>query len=225
MLFTRRNLLLTGAAGATMASTPAFAESGRLAFDINRNGERVGSHDVRLRRSGDQIEVDIDIDIKVGLGFVTLYRYTHTNREIYEGTQLVAMSSRTNDNGTPHRVDVRRRGDELVIDGDDGTIRAPGNLFPTTYWQPRSVSTSRWIDSQSGRVVESSVQRVGTEIIRYEGRDVACDRYALRGEVDLDLWYGPHGWSKLAFNYGGSNIDYVRRPESDVASLSQAVAS
>lgn len=208
-----------------MAATAARADEGRLLFDVRRNGERIGTHELRLRRSGDRIEADIAIDLKVKLAFVTVYRYRHRNHEVYEAGRLLSMSSRTDNNGEKLRVDVARDGDELVVQGSSGALRAPGDLLPTTYWQPRSMAQSRWIDSQNGRLVAGRVERAGVERVAYEGRQIECERYRLRGDLDLDLWYGPEGWAKLAFQFGGSRIDYGRRAESDVASLPQAVTS
>ncbi len=235
-MLSRRDFALTGAAGALVMASPGRASAaggaaadaavdGKLVFDVYREGDRIGHHAVRLRQDGERVEVDIDIDLQVKFAFFTAYRYRHRNREVYDGLDLVSMSSRTDNNGERIAVDVRRDGDALVIDGKDGRRRAPGDLIPTTYWQPRSVEQTRWIDSQNGRVVESEVTRVGTERIRYEGREVAAERFRLRGDLDCDLWYGPEGWAKLAFEVRGSRISYRRRPESDVASLDQAVRS
>lgn len=207
------------------AARPAAAADGRLLFDVFRGDSRIGRHELRVRRVGDRIETDVAIDLEVKLAFVTLYRYRHRNREVYEGDRLVQMSSRTNNNGEDLAVDIRREGETLLIDGAEGRVTAPGQLFPTTYWQPRSVEAGAWIDSQSGRIVESRVEAVGEEVIAYEGRDIVCRRYALRGDLDCDLWYGPEGWAKLAFEVSGSRISYRRRPESDLASLPQALAS
>lgn len=228
-MFSRRQFALTGtaAAGTLVMARPGLAQGvdGRLVFDVYREGDRIGTHELRLRQDGDRIEADIHIDLAVKFAFLTAYRYEHRNREVYEGDQLVSMRSRTNNNGERIAVDVERDGDELVVDGKDGRRRVAGDLIPTTYWQPRSVRQNRWIDSQNGRVVASEVTAMGAERIRYEGREVAADRFKLRGDLDCDLWYGPEGWAKLAFEVKGSRISYRRRAESDVASLEPAVRS
>jgi len=228
-MFSRRRFALVGtaAAGTLVMARPGLAQGvdGRLIFDVYRGGDRIGTHDLRLRQQGDRIETDIHIDLAVKFAFITGFRYEHRNREVYEGDQLVSMSSRTNNNGERIKVDVKRDGDELVVDGKNGRRRIAGDLIPTTYWQPRSVRHDRWIDSQNGRIVQSEVTAMGAERIRYEGREVAADRFKLRGDLDCDLWYGPEGWAKLTFEARGSLISYRRRAESDVASLAPAVRS
>jgi hypothetical protein len=224
-MLSRRQFALTGAAGALVMAGPARAADGRLIFDVYREGDRIGTHEVRLRKNGERLEVDIDIDLQVKFAIVTAYRYRHRNREVYEGPRLISMSSRTNDNGEKYAVDVRRDGDELVVDGIEGTQRVAGDLIPTTYWQPRSVNFDRWIDSQKGKIVEAEVTHVGAEQIAYEGGQITAEHYRLRGEFACDLWYADQGWAKLVFEVKDSRIRYRRREESDVASLEQAVSS
>ncbi len=225
MALTRRQIWLTGSAAMSMVAWPARASDGRLVFDVYRNGSKIGTHAITLRASGARVEVDIAIDLEVTLAIVPVYTYRHRNHEVYEGAELVSMSSRTNDNGEELRVDIHRDGDELVIDGSAGTRRVAGELIPTTYWQPRTVERERWIDSQNGRVLSIEVRDEGTERIRYEGRMLECRRYAFSGEAEGVLWYGPEGWAKFAFEVRDSRIEYRRLPESDVASLPLAVPS
>ncbi len=225
MHLTRRHAMIAGAAGLTLAGRPAAAADGRLLFDVYRNDGYIGSHEILFRQVGDRLETDIAIDLDVKFAFITVYRYRHRNHEIYEGGQLVQMSSRTDDNGKKLSVDVHREGDELVIHGADGRLRVAGDLVPTTYWQPTSIAASAWIDSQHGRVLNSEVTDLGEAPIEYDGRTVLCRHFRKEGDLSLDLWYGPDGWTTLAFELSGSRFTYRRRPESDVASLPQAVAS
>ena len=220
----RRRFVAGAAAGGLLWPTSALADTGLLAFDVSRNGSPIGSHVVRLRRSGDRVESDIAIDLEVKIAFVTAYRYTHRNREVYEGHRLVAMDAWTDDDGDRYEVRARAEGERLIVDGADGRREVAASILPTTYWKPRMVQQDAWLSTQHGRVVRARSELVGSETLEVAGRPVACDHYALRGDVNLDLWYGPLGWTQLEFKIRGDNlIRYTRRPESDVASLPQAV--
>ncbi len=224
--FDRRRFVVTAAAGGLLLPGTARADDGLLAFDVFRNDGRIGTHQVRMRQDGNRVETDIAIDLEVKIAFVTAYRYTHRNHEVYVDDRLVTMQSWTDDNGTRYEVDARNRGDRLVVNGTDGTVELPASMLPTTYWKPRMVQDTSWINTQHGRLVEGRSELVGEEIVEVGGEPVPCERFAIRGDIDLDLWYGPIGWTQLAFTVRGSNhIRYTRRPESDVASLRQAISS
>ncbi|MEO1092594.1 MAG: DUF6134 family protein [Pseudomonadota bacterium] len=225
LLSDRRRFLAGAAASALIAPGIARAAQGRLAFDILRDGNPIGTHVLSFDRAGDRLETTIAIDILVKIAFVPVYRYTHRNREVYDGDQLVSMASETDDNGSAYRVNVRQDSAGLLVDGSSGVATVPAATLPTTYWKPRTVQETRWIDTQRGSIIEGRSTLVGTETVLVGNEAVACERYALRGDLDLDLWYGSVGWAKLGFQIQGNDITYRRRPESDVASLPQAVLS
>ena len=220
----RRHFVASAAAGGLLLPATARADTGLLAFDVSRNGSKIGSHSITLRQDGNRVESDIAIDLEVKLAFITAYRYTHRNHEVYVDDQLVSMQSWTDDNGSRYEVEARNRGDRLEVRGTDGTVELPASILPTTYWKPRMVQDASWINTQHGRLVEGRSELVGEEVVEVGGQSVECERFAIRGDIALDLWYGPIGWTQLAFTVRGDNhIRYTRRPESDVASLPQAI--
>ncbi len=211
----RRQVLTRGlgmVAGMAMVGTKsagAAAASGDLRFEVMRNGSEIGYHVLTFRQQGERLSVDIDIDLRVRFAFITAYRYEHRNHEEWEDGRLFSFKSRTNDNGTRHRVETRRDGGQLVIVGSAGRLTAPPDLLPTTYWHRNFMDRDRWIDTQNGRIVESAVTPEGTERIESAGRRVEAKRYKVRGDLDVDLWYHDERWVKLGFDASdGSRIEY-----------------
>ena len=120
-----------------------------------------------------------------------------------------SFASRTDDNGTAHRVQARRSGDRILVEGDQGIVEAPGDALPTTYWHRRFLDRPQWIDTQGGRLLSCSVSPRGVERIAAVDREVAADRFAVAGDLQLDLWYVGEQWVKLAFpGPDGTPIDY-----------------
>ena len=151
-----------------------------------RDGSPIGRHGLRFTPTG-PAAVEIDIELAVKVAFVTVYRYRHVNRELWEGDRLVSFSSRTDDNGTAHRSGPpvgrldpgggrpgRRRGAQR---GDADDLLAP----------PR-VAGPAWIDSQNGRLLNCRVAAAGPAT--WPGRpDRGRGRFAVTGDLSLDLWY------------------------------------
>jgi len=187
----------------------AVAGSGDLRFDVLRNGSEIGYHVLSFAQDGDRLTVDIDIELRVRVAFITAYRYEHRNREQWEANELLSFKSRTNDNGTRHAVEAHRDGEQLIVRGSEGRLQVPVSTLPTTYWHRNFMERDRWIDTQNGRIVESSVTGRGTERIEKAGEMVEAERFAVRGDLDVDLWYHDDRWVKLGFTASdGSRIDY-----------------
>ena len=187
----------------------AAASTGDLRFAVFRDGSEIGYHVLSFAQDGERLTVDIDIELRVRFAFITAYRYEHHNREEWEAGALLGFRSRTNDNGTHHEVETRREGDQLLIQGTHGRLEGPASMLPTTYWHRNFMDRDRWIDTQNGRIVESAVEPGGTETIESAGRMVEAQRFRVRGDLDVDLWYHDERWVKLAFDVSdGSRIDY-----------------
>jgi len=197
-------MAIGGSAGLAHGST-----RGDLRFDVARNDSRIGYHVLSFAQDGDRLTVDIDIELRVKIAFVTVYRYEHRNREEWRGGVLQGFKSRTNDNGKRHSVTARRADDTIVIEGTDGRIEGPASLLPTTYWHRNFMQRREWIDTQNGRLVQSSVEPHVLEQIAVADEMMEAKHFKVRGDLDVDLWYADDRWVKLAFGASdGSQIDY-----------------
>lgn len=211
----RRRFMQSGSglvAGMAISGTAGPAPGntiGDLRFDVARNDSRIGYHVLSFAQDGNRLTVDIDIELRVKIAFVTVYRYEHRNREQWQDGVLQGFKSRTNDNGTRHSVTASRSGAELVIEGSKGQVRGPGSLLPTSYWHRNFMRQQQWLDTQEGRIVTSTVQPKGLEQIAVANEMREARHFALRGDLDVDLWYADERWAKLAFPASdGSLIDY-----------------
>lgn len=183
--------------------------SGDLRFDVARNDSLIGYHVLSFAQEGDRLTVDINIELRVKIAFVTVYRYEHRNREQWQDGVLQGFKSRTNDNGTRHSVTASRSGNELVIEGSKGKVEGPASLLPTSYWHRNFMEQRQWIDTQEGRIVTSTVEPKGLEQIAVADELREARHFALRGDLDVDLWYADDRWVKLSFPASdGSLIDY-----------------
>ena len=182
----------------------------RLIFTAYRNGSRLGFHQIGFAEEEGRLTVDIEIAFDVKLAFIPLYRYRHRNREVWEGAQLVSMSTETDDNGTTFKVEVARKGDRLLVKGADGRMELPGDTPTTSYWNEAAMARGEWLDTQSGRLVRSDVTKKPIELALVEGRDVEATPYDLVGDITCTLWYAGGRWVKLRFlGEDGSVIDYA----------------
>lgn len=136
--------------------------------------------------------VAIAINIQVRrLGF-TVFRYEHTNNELWRDGQLVSLESKTFDDGDDEFASVRRNAGALVIDGSGYKGDAPANSAPTSYWNYETVSRPQWFSSQSGKLLNLTITQ------RDEG---GLERVDLTGDFNNTLFYdADKEWRGCRFN-------------------------
>ena len=138
---TRRALILSSLAAAATASAGPMPASSRLSFRVVRKGSVIGSHIFDFVRDGDALTVNISVDITIGLGPVTVFRYRHRAIERWAGDTFAGIDAETNDDGTRHKVAVRREGTGLAVERMGGSrYIAPANAMAATHWNRRMLS-------------------------------------------------------------------------------------
>ena len=201
-----------------MVSTiaPAAAETsepyaGKLAFTVLRGDKPIGTHEITFTEVGDETHVDIDIELAVKIGFLTVFRYTHQNREVWKGGQLVSVSTDTHDDGKEFEVRAAQAKDGLHVRTLADERILPSTAIPTSYWNPEILRNKQWLDTQRGILLDIDVGKVGLETVKLaDGRAVEAERYEVTGDLNITVWYTPQGeWVKLSFPARGSDIEYV----------------
>jgi hypothetical protein len=222
-MIARRELLIGGGAlavlpgllhpGAARAAPPPPPPPGdRLGFDILRKGSLLGHHLLTFATAADRLTVKVEVSLLYKLLGITLFHYNHHCTEVWEGGQVVALDSRTDDNGSPSQLTARRAAAGLVVEAT-GTPRytAPANALPATHWNQHELD-GPWINTENGKLLRPHVTPAGTETIPAAGgRSLIARQFDLSGDVQLAMWYDRIGWAGLAFTRGGAPIRYERQ--------------
>ncbi|MFN3278657.1 MAG: DUF6134 family protein [Paracoccus hibiscisoli] len=176
------------------ASVPA---SGRLAFDVIRKDRDIGDYVVTFRGAGDDLTVEVatDVRVKVPVIGVSAYRFTQASTETWRVGQLAGLTSRTDDNGTPHDIRV-----------------GATSLIPASLWNADLVRASTVLNTVDGSTDAISVSNLGPENVATGSGPVSATHYAVRGGLERDLWYAGATLVHVRFlAEDGSQIDYVLR--------------
>ena len=190
--------LLGAAAPAAMAAPQASVPpSGRLAFDVIRNGRDIGDYVVSFRGKGNDLTVNVatDVSVKVPVIGVSAYRFKQDSTETWRGGRLAGLTSRTDDNGTPHDISV-----------------GATSLIPASLWNADLLHSGQVLNTIDGSTDAIRVQNLGSEAVATGGGQVRADHYAVRGGLDRDLWYAGATLVHVRFTAeDGSQVDYVLR--------------
>jgi len=200
-------------AGAAMAATLPVPPANRLGFDVIMGSRKLGTHDLVFHPQPDGLLVEVAVDLAYKLGPMTLFRYTHTAHERWQGGQVIEMDTQTNENGTHYRVDARRENGALVVRPQGKpSYTAPADALPATHWNHRELD-GPMINTQNGELLRPQIAPEGLfTVAAADGKSLRVRKYALTGPVKLNLWYDEaQEWAGLSFVKGGFEVRYARR--------------
>lgn len=205
-------LLLANAAAATSLVPKGWAEDGLIKFKVYREGDPLGVVMLRFDIKDGKYVVDTQTLLDFRVGPFTLYYYALRAQDEWDGSNLVRARGVVNDDGEVFIVDGRAEPGGFRFAGSDGEHLAPaGKSVPSTYWNYALTDATKLIDLQYGRLRNITMTEVGPETILAEGKQVEAVHYQMRGELDLDIWYGRNGeWVKMTFVHDGADFEYVR---------------
>lgn len=187
---------------ATALALPAGAMSlpdgGSLRFDVLRKGKDIGDHSYRFSGNGVAftVTVDTDVAVKVPLIRTKVYSFEHRSVENWKGGKLSKISSATNDNGEPYKLQTKGNG-----------------TLPASLWNEDIVRAKKLINTIDGKMMSVRVSDLGTEAVRVGGGTVNARHYRLSGDLARDLWYDDKGnLARVVFKADdGSTVTYVRK--------------
>lgn len=208
----RRALIGGIGAGLLAPAGRLMADSGgRRRFRVLRDGDEIGSHVMDVRPgAGGEIQVAIEIELKVKILGITAYRYTMSNREIWQGGKLTSLDSVTNDDGEADHAKARASGGMLEIDGSVYQGVVSGDAVSTTYWSMAFLERGTWINTQTGVPIEVTTARLGAGEVAGQGGAIATERWSAKGEnLDIVLHYAGGEWASVEFDAGGEPAQYL----------------
>lgn len=211
-------VLALGIGAPASLASPVEPQGGEvIAFDVFRGNSSFGTHEVRFEREGDELVATISVRLRAGLGPVTVFRYEHDATERWRDGELVAKTARTLKDGNTYRVEARRNGDGLEVEGvlPDRTpheAEFPLDVTPSSHWRGYDVTLDSILNTEHGDAMDVVITAYGMEEIEVDGTTIQARRIRLEGTLTVDLWYDENGyWAGCEFEARGQQIRYVRR--------------
>ncbi|EEX08508.1 conserved hypothetical protein [Ruegeria lacuscaerulensis ITI-1157] len=183
-------------------TAPAHAltlpSGGKLSFDVVRKGKDIGDHVYRFQgnESDFTVKVVTDISVKVPLIRATVYSFNHDSTEVWKGGKLQHLTSKTDDDGTPHQLDTGATG-----------------VLPASLWNEDTVRSKKLLNTIDGKIMKVRVADLGEDRVETRSGVVAGHHYKISGGLERDLWYDASGnLARVSFKAeDGSTVTYVRK--------------
>jgi hypothetical protein len=219
-----KSLLTLLAVTASLAVVPAMPVTAtvsdgvrKLNFDVFLDDRAIGYQRFALTPAGDGTRIETQAEFEVKLLLITAFAYDHQNSELWRGGCLQAIDSRTDSNGKKYTVSGRARGDEFVVATNEGERRLGDCVASFAYWDKDVLlQRQKLLNSQTGEYMPVRIDALGPDRVRIGGRDVAVERYAIKGQgLDITLAYALGGGDWVALDSrldGGRTLRYRRSP-------------
>ncbi|MFP5512639.1 MAG: DUF6134 family protein [Alphaproteobacteria bacterium] len=198
-------LLLTSLPG----SASAQATARTLTYQILMGEDPIGSEQVKIEPQGDRTKVTVTATTRVKVLFIN-FRYDHKREELWKGGVLESMTATTDDDGTPHKIEMARdaSGYRLTVDGK--VQQAQAGTLPLTLWTPQVLKHTQLLSVIDGAPYNVAARKVGAESVEAGGKAVEGAHHRIEGDVERDLWFAADGTLlKTRFKRSGYDITYV----------------
>ena len=191
------------------AATASPSDSGRLVFDVTRNGQPFGQHSITVSGVGDSLRADSRVALRASAGPITVFRLEQTCSETWSDGVLAGLNCSTLKDGRRIQVRGALQNGRLHVTGAEGENTFPLGAFPTSWWTRPPAGTMTLIDTQTGEPMRVRVTNVGRETIDVEGQRIQADRVRVQGTLTVDLWYDAQGrWVGCEFTARGQRVEY-----------------
>ncbi len=197
MSISRRDFLgFAGTAALAVASTagPAgarrvFPEDGTAEFIVVRNDRVIGRRKLSVSRASGDLVVRQDIEFRVGPEGAAIANFEQHSEEVWREGWLQAVVSDTDDNGALWRVRAERI--EGIFQGlvNGLAFTVSGYPITSTMWHRDTWSQQALLDVTDARVKLIRGHKLGEVALRLPGGRTRATRYAIRGEINRDIWY------------------------------------
>ena len=167
-----RRCFLLGAllgAGRPVLATAAqpFPYGDSHVFAAWRNDQLVGHHALRFRHDGERISVSSSLDLSVRMLGLTVYKYNHRCREVWNGDRFERLAAETLDDGKLYLVRANDTGGGVAVEHEgpvsasaapEGQPQRPlalrdtlaAGTLPTSHWNIAQVHQRGLLNTQLG---------------------------------------------------------------------------
>ena len=208
--------LITGPFLGLPAGRPEAAELGTvpsnppppIRFDVIRQGDVIGSHQVDFTPGAGNYAVHTHIDATVQLLGVTVFAYKHEGTEVWSDGRLVQFDSETIDDKSQFFVHGKAAGGDFQLTNRKGSETAPADIMVASYWTPEIARRTLLIDPQRGRLKTQQMLGKDTVSIPLPTGPVRAARYQVTGITEGWVAYDGGRWIAAELRKKGSDIFY-----------------
>ena len=121
-----------------------------LDFKVLLNDREVGRHQFKLREQAESIEVSSTVSMDFKILRIKRIKYRHQANEIWQSGCLIALQSKTENQGKTLAVDASTDPSGLVVQRPSETETLTGCVRGFSYWNPQWLEGDYLLNAGSG---------------------------------------------------------------------------
>ncbi|MCK5166330.1 MAG: hypothetical protein KAQ66_03395 [Rhodospirillaceae bacterium] len=199
--------------GSFVFSNTAEAKPKDMKFTITKGGDPIGTHVFKFSGDENKLRVVVETHTKVKVLFLN-FTYDHKRTERWSGEKFVSLKSKTNDDGTPHKLAIKATKTKIRGMANGKPISKDGVALPVTFWNPDVLLNKNLFSALHGKDFKLKWKKLPDEKVMVEGKMVKAKVYETKsasGDLDRKLWYSKDGeFLKTTFKKKGYDIAWIR---------------
>jgi len=168
-------------------------------FRVFLDETEIGYHHFQLAETGSVMRVTSKAEFDVTFLKIPVFTYRHENTENWNSGCLQSITSVTNENGTPYRVEGNAGENGFRLESTAGEAVLPDCISTFAYWDRSFLQHGKLLNSQTGEYLPVEVDYLGEHTLDTGGSVTAVHRYRLDADdLEIELWYSQEGlWLAL----------------------------
>lgn len=164
----------------------------------------IGHHDFEVNISDGVTTVLTKAEFDVSFMFIPIFKYKHSNQEVWNDGCLIKLNSNTFNDGEELFVNLSNNNGLTQIETVNNNISKSGCVRSFAYWDAELIKSKVLLNTQTGELIDVTYKFVGSEKIRINDEPIDSQRYKLLGkdkagkDIDISLWYNKNNqWVAL----------------------------
>jgi len=164
-------------------------------FEAYLDDSKIGHHTFEVNINDTQTTVLSQAEFDVSILFIPVFKYEHTNNEVWNNGCLVKLNSTTFNDGEDLFVNLSNDNGITHIETAKNKLTKSECVRSFAYWDAELIKSNALLNTQTGEVVDITYKVVGSEKIMINDISVDTQRYQLLGkdesgnDIDINLWY------------------------------------
>ena len=155
----------------------------------------IGYHNFEVNISDTETTVLSHAEFDVSFMFIPIFKYEHSNQEVWNNGCLIKLNSSTINDGEELFVKLSNINGLTHIETANNKLSKSDCVRSFAYWDAELIKSKVLLNTQTGELIDVTYKFVGPEKILINKESIDTQRYQLLGkdevgnDIDISLWY------------------------------------